>query len=239
MDNGNKHEINNYEMMKCIWMACGIVEYKLCDNQFNCENCHFDKMLRNIPNDKETQLPNKINVADNILGKLKSIRYDNKIVYLKNNLIVKEICHDTFYLGINPIFISFLDTESSISVSESEKNVFIGQKLVRVFGEWGTISLTAPMNFLFYDKFGDMADTSVKSQWFAIIGAVHQEISNGNLYKEEWDRMHQKAVGFIEEIRSLEPIVVNTMLDGGSKIKSLHQLIGKKKYINILNSLCA
>ncbi|HMN49376.1 MAG TPA: hypothetical protein PKD67_09585 [Ignavibacteriaceae bacterium] len=237
MNNGKKYKSTDYEMMKCIWMASGIVEYKLCDNQFDCENCQFDKMIRNLSSDKETQLPNKINVTDNILDKLKSIRYDDKIVYLKNNLMVKEICPDTFYLGLNPIFSSFLDTVSSMSVNDSGKNIFTGQKVIEIFGTWGSISLTAPMNFLFYDKLGDTADSSLKSQWFAIIGVFKHEISNCNLYEEEWNRMHQKAVSLIEDIRSLEPIVVNTMLDGGTQIKFLHQLIGKKRYIDILNSL--
>jgi len=31
---------------KCIWMECGYVEYKLCDRDFDCENCPFDKAIK-------------------------------------------------------------------------------------------------------------------------------------------------------------------------------------------------
>ncbi len=239
MNNGNKYKSNDYEMMKCIWMASEIVEYKLCDNQFDCENCQFDKMIRNLSNEKETQLPDKINCTNNILDKLQSIKYDDKIIYLKNNLIAKEICPNTFYLGINPILLSFLDTVSSVMVNENGKNIFTGQQVIQILGAWGVISLSAPMNFIIYDKYGDTSDTILKSQWFAIIGVVHQEFSCVKLYQEEWNKMHEKAVSIIEDIRSSVPKVGNTMLDGGMQIKFLHQLVGKKGYVNILNSLCA
>ncbi len=232
----NEIKNNNYEMMKCIWMASGIVEYKLCDNQFDCEKCQFDKMLRNLSNDKETQLPNKLNVADNIFNRLKSINQDDKILYLKNNFIAKEICPDTFYLGLNPVFKSFLDDIISIIINENEKNIFAGQKLVEILGTWGTISLAAPINCIIYDKFDNSYDIYLKSQWLAIIGAVKQEISNIKLPQEKYNSMHQKAFDIVDEIRSLEPTTVTTMFDGGTNIKFLHQLIGKKRYLDILNS---
>ncbi len=32
--------------LKCIWMECGYVEYKLCDRNYDCENCPFDKAIK-------------------------------------------------------------------------------------------------------------------------------------------------------------------------------------------------
>ena len=49
--------------------------------------------------------------------------------------------------------------------------------------------------------------------------------------------MHSKALSTIEEIKSHTPQIGSTMMDGGTQIKFLHQLIGKKRYINILNSM--
>jgi hypothetical protein len=239
MDNENGYKNNNYEKLKCIWMASQVIEYKLCDHQFDCENCLFDKVMRNLLHEKETESTGKTNVANIISNKLRSIKYDNKIIYLKNNLVAKEICHNTFYLGINPILICFLDTVSSIMVSEYGKNIFTGQQIIQIIGAWGAFSLFAPMNFLIHDKIGDPTDNTLKSQWFAIIGGVQQEISSGQLYQEEWNKMHERAISTIEEIKLHVPKVGETMLDGGTQIKFLHQLVGNKRYINILNSLSA
>ncbi len=237
MNNKNKFKNTYYESMKCIWMASQVVEYKLCDNNFDCENCPFDKVMRNYLDVKKTK-PNEItNIANTISSSLNSIKYDNQIIYLKNNLIAKQICPNTFYFGINPIFISFLDTISSMTISECNKSLVTGQDIIQISGVWGSVSLSAPMNFLIYDLVGDPTHDLLKPQWVAIIGIADQEISKEKLYQEEWEKLHHNAINIIEEIKANIPKVGNTMMDGGTQIEFLHQLVGKKRYIDILNSL--
>ena len=31
---------------ECIWMKAGIVNFRLCDNAYDCNNCPFDKGMR-------------------------------------------------------------------------------------------------------------------------------------------------------------------------------------------------
>lgn len=238
MKTDNDFKNNDYEKLKCIWMASQVIEYKLCDRQFDCENCLFDQGMRNMLNKKETHNSSTTNVVSEIFNKLQNIKYDNKIVYLKNNLIAKEICQNTFYLGINPILDSFLDAVNSITFNDNAKNISAGEQLIQICGGWGSISLSAPMNLVIYDKVADPSNNPLKSQWFVIVGDVNQEISNCKIYQEEWDKMYQNAVGLLDEIKSQAPKVGNTMMDGGTQINYLYQIIGIKSYINILRSLC-
>ena len=30
----------------CIWMTAGVISYKLCPFNFDCENCDFDSIMR-------------------------------------------------------------------------------------------------------------------------------------------------------------------------------------------------
>jgi hypothetical protein len=232
-ENGTK---SNYEMLQCIWMASQVIEYKLCDNQFDCEKCLFDKVMRNLLNEKESRATGISNVVNIISDKLRSIQFDDKIIYLKNNFVAKEICPNTFYLGINPLLICFLDSLSSLILYGCGENIFTGQQLIQIFGPWGEINLRAPKNFLIYDKVGDPNDIPWKSQWFAIIGCDNQEIYDGRLSKGEWSKIHVKAIDVIEDIKSQVPKVGDTMMDGGTQIRSLHQLVGNKKYVAILNT---
>jgi len=237
MNNKNKCKINYYESMKCIWMASQVVEYKLCDNNFDCENCQFDKVMLNYLDGKKAK-PNEItNIADGISSSLNNIRYDDQIIYLKNNLIAKQICPNTFYFGINPIFISFLDTISSMTISECNKSLVTGQDIMQISGIWGSVNFSAPMNFLIYDVLGNPSYDLLKSQWVAIIGIADQEISKEKLYQKEWEKLHHDAINIIEEIKTQNPQVGSTMMDGGTQIEFLHQLVGKKRYLDILNSL--
>jgi hypothetical protein len=32
--------------LKCVWMLAGVVDYKLCDRQYDCEHCPLDSALR-------------------------------------------------------------------------------------------------------------------------------------------------------------------------------------------------
>lgn len=238
MNDRHGNQRNTYETLKCIWMASQVVEYKLCDKKFDCENCPFDEVFRNFSDEKVAPLNEGTNVAKIISNKLRSIEYDTKLIYLKNNLIAKKIFHNTFYLGINPILISFLDTVNTVMAYEQGKTILHGEDIIRIFGAWGTVSLSAPMDLSVYDKVCDPTTDAMNNKWFAIIGTSQQDISNGILCEDKWDEMHQKALSIIEGVKSYYPKVGDTMHDGGSQIKFLHQLVGKKRYIDILNSLC-
>ena len=238
MNNEIELKRNKYEMLKCVWMTSGVIDYKLCDHNFDCENCPFDKVIRNLCNEKETEFNGIVNDADTIFNKLESIKYDDSIIYLKNSLVAKEICANTFYLGINPILVNLLDNANSMMIDECRKNISVGEQIIQINGNWGSVSISSPINLLIYNKVGDPANNQLKSDWFAIIGAVHQDVLSSKLHQKEWDKMHAKATGAISEIRTQVPIVGDTMMDGGSQIKFLHQIVGNKKYIDILNSLC-
>lgn len=239
MNEENRYYCSNYEKIKCIWMASQIVEYKLCDNRFECESCMFDKAMRNIMNKKVTQSNTSFNIADIIAEKLRSIKYDENIIYLKNNLIAKEICANTFYLGIDPILNSFIDNDSFLTVNDNTENIETGQQLLRISGEWGAVSISSPLNIVVYDKLVEPNDSPLKSQWFAIIGMKNQERFRGRLSPEKWEDRYLSALNINDEIKSEIIKDGSTMMDGGTQIKSLHKLLGNKKYVIVLNVLIA
>lgn len=49
MNKTNQHEIltqpANTSLKKCWWMQAGVVDYKLCDRDYDCEHCPFDEVL--------------------------------------------------------------------------------------------------------------------------------------------------------------------------------------------------
>ena len=232
-------QTNNYEMLKCIWMASRVVEYKLCDQNFDCENCPFDKEIGSFSNQSTTHSAVGVQLTQIISRKLHKLKYDHNIIYLKNNFVAKELFHNTYYLGINPILTSFLDTISILLEYESDRNIFSGQDVIRIFGAWGSVSLSAPMNMSIYDNVIESADDLNEFRWFAVVGTSQHDISRGKINENSWTKIHQQAVGIIEGIKSYSPVIGNTMHDGGTPIKYLHQLVGTKRYLNILNSLCA
>ena len=224
---------NSYEKLKCIWMASNVIEYKLCDNNFDCENCLFDKAMKNLINLAPEKHSSK-NVISTISQKLHELKYDKNTIYINNSLIVKELCRDTFYLGINPILECFLDYEYSVDINESRKDFHKGEKFISISGDWGEFSISSPIDLMVYDK---MDSSSSNSNWLAIIGDIKQSIPNSRLSKTEWNKSLNKAIGSIEDIKTGIPSVGDTMMDGGAMTKYLHKLLGNKKYVSLLNSL--
>src|SRR5512141_982448 len=49
MNNTNQHEslsqTPNANLKECYWMQGGLVDYKLCDRDFDCEHCPFDQVF--------------------------------------------------------------------------------------------------------------------------------------------------------------------------------------------------
>ncbi len=232
-DSGNRF----YEFMKCIWMSSNIIEYKLCDKNFDCENCSFDKVIRNLSNDNISNYSEQPNLINKLLEKLNDIKFDDKIIYLKNCLIAKQIFSNTYFLGINPILISFLDNVSIMMKYKPLERISIGKKFISFIGDWGEINLLAPMNFSIYDKVNNPTDNPMKSKWIAVVGAIQQEISASKLNDDAWNKLYNKSIGILNDIKSSYPKVGITMHDGGVNVNYLHQLVGKEKYLEIINSL--
>ena len=237
MNNLNNSGNNYFEFMKCIWMSSNIIEYKLCDKNFDCENCSFDKVIRNLSNENNLWNNEQPNIINILMEKLRNIQFDDKIIYLKNCLIAKQIFANTYFLGINPIMINFLDNVSIFMEYKSSEMISSGKKFLNFIGEWGNVSLSAPMNFSIYDKVNNPTDDPMKSKWIAVVGAIRQEISLGELSKNGWFDLYKKSIGILDEIKTSYPKVGLTMQDGGVQINYLHQLVGKERYLDILQSL--
>jgi hypothetical protein len=228
---------NSYNMLKCVWMESNVIDYKLCDKKFDCENCQFYKVMKNLTSEVESS-PDKIqNLISSVENKINSIKFDEKFTYLRNCFIMKQVLPNTYYLGVNPIFISFLDNVGINMKYDQGKSFTKGQQVVQFFDEWGTISLKAPMNFSIYDKVQNNSYDLIRSKWIAIICAIPQDVSVGCIDKQEWNKLHKKSLEILAEIKSDCPQVGPTMMDGGKQIKYLHQLTGKEKFLRILNYL--
>lgn len=228
---------NSYEKLKCIWMASQVIEYKLCDNNFDCENCLFDKAMKNFMNRAEDKYSVSLGVVGDITRKLTEIEYDDKILYLENNLIAKNICNDTFYFGLNPILECFLDSGSSVNVNVKSQIINKEEKIIDILGNWGSVCISSPADFIIYDRFPIEKNDLLKPKWQAIIGDVNGQISNRKSSRREWENSYKKAICMLEDIRHNEPAIGETMKDGGMMIKFLHQLIGNKKYVELLRLL--
>jgi hypothetical protein len=235
--NGN---IKSFQDLKCIWMSSGIVDYKLCDKNFDCEDCQFDKVIRNLsvdPKQKSFYADNEVSILDSLINKVKSQVFEPKNIYLKGHLVVKHLFANTYYLGINPCIMLFLDNINSVKDGGHQGYILKNQALFRVEGEWGYITFTSPMNFTLLDKLNFNPEDIFTNKWFAIIGTNQPEITTARISKELWHSQHANSLKLLNDYKMDGPKIGTTLMDGGSPIKNLNRFLGNTEYLKLLSKL--
>jgi hypothetical protein len=240
----NSSEPAHYNSMKCIWMSSNTVEYKLCDKNFDCDNCVFDKIMRNInPESPESNAEDTMSSRQNILRKkidlLKSIHYSPGYHYLDNSIVLKKLFDKTYYLGLDKSAYLFLDNLKEYEFQSPGSGVNKGKCLLKLCGEWGETQVVSPINFLIVDKLKHNVDDFNVTSWLSLVDADPFEISRSQLSEEEYsqnlENLRIKLLEFEDEFNFLG----DRMNDGGIKVKFLYQITGIIRYKEILNSLFA
>ena len=235
--NGNN---KTFQDLKCIWMSSSIVEYKLCDKEFDCENCQFDKVIRNLAVDSKQQTSlneNPVSILDSLMKKVKNQVCEPKNIYLRSQLMVKHLFADTYYLGINPLILTFLDNINCVKDAGRQGYILKNQALFRVEGEWGYITFTSPMNFTLLDKLNFTAEDILSNKWFAIISADEPEISTSRLTREQWYDSQANSMNLLNDYKLNTPKIGATLMDGGIPVKNLNRFLGNTEYLKVLSKL--
>lgn len=240
--NKKNERTGSQELSKCIWMKSGLVEYKLCDKNYYCEDCLFDKVMRNCQfpeySTKQRSTHNDpMRILNKITDNICTEKYNENYSYLCNSLVVKHMLTNTFYLGLSPLVYDLLDNTTEIIDGMSSNYASYGQPLLEIAGEWGSVSIKAPMNFFILEKFGASASDILKNKWIAVIGLDERNIDNICLTENQWERIRTGCLELLSIYNGSSPDIGETYYDGGKEIKYLYQIIGKSAYYTLLNKL--
>jgi glycine cleavage system H lipoate-binding protein len=223
-------------------MASKVVDYKLCDRKFDCDNCLFDRAMRNTMHSlnlasHESGQSKGHSIVQRIISSMESEDFKSSYIYFGNHLMVKNLFANTYYFGFSPVVLNLLDDFGGVEYCNKSENVKKGDSILNVTGSWGAVSITAPFSFNCLGKISEQDDKSGNERWFSIIEAPREELMENSVPISEY---HRDIVAVTKELTQLPlscPEVGLTMLDGGFDVRFLYEAIGKENYIKILNSL--
>jgi hypothetical protein len=244
MPNNKNSEPVNYNSMKCIWMSSNTVEYKLCDKNFDCDNCVFDKIMRNINLEEsgsglEKNNGSEPNIVRRKINLLKSVQYSPGYHYLNNSIILKKLFGKTYYLGLDKSAYLFLDNLKEYKFQSNGSGIKKGNSLLKLWGEWGETQVVSPVNFLIVDKLKhNIGDIKVNS-WLSLVDADPEEIRRSELNEEEYSGNLAQLENKLLEIENEFNYLGDRLNDGGIRLRFLYQVTGNEKYKSFLNSLFA
>ena len=227
-----------YDEVKCIWADSGTIGYKLCDKNFDCENCELDKALRkNAILNTEMEENNK--TSKNIIGKISSeinsVNYDRHYIYLKNYLCLKNLFEDKYFLGISPMLYNlFLNTNVSFNCVK-QYSVSVGDKAAEISGEWGSIDIASPIVMKVLKQIPQTIDDVNSTNWIGIVEIDNTDFDSVNSYKYNENKNFITSLLRSTQIENF--VTMNTMYDGGKKVKNLPELLGGKEFVDFIKKI--
>ena len=236
MENNNR---KRSEDLHCIWTSSNHVAYKLCDKEFDCENCDFDKAIRNLSvqnNFEENKEDKHKDILLDTISKVENENYDDKICYLDNQLIIKKLFGPTYYLGLNPLLFHLFDDVCNIEGFE-EDIISKGQFLFKIKGRWGEKNFYSPLNLILIEKLNFGRGQLPLNNKLAVILVNDFEDCVNSMNVSEWKLRKNDSLQLLNSFVKNKPDIGQSLMDGGEKIRYLHQYIGTAKYIKLLNEV--
>jgi hypothetical protein len=230
-----------YNDIKCIWMICGSIDYKICDKNFDCEDCEFDKQML-------SGLKTKGNVQDEIENMFNlvqhTVSFTHPYYHFNRGQMARNFLSNIYYLGLEPFIGKFIDKHSLLKYSTSSNVVKKGEPILNINNGWGEVNIQSPFNFNFVEKLDLKNIFSKDLHWFAIIEVDRDEILGYSLDRKRYfEKLHEDKIYLMNQLKTMQEVVMPaessaqagiTMYDGGVFLKNWSDILGKNNYKNLL-----
>ncbi|MCX8057370.1 MAG: hypothetical protein N3F03_07175 [Ignavibacteria bacterium] len=216
---------------KCIWMEVGYVEYKLCDRNFDCENCPFDKAIKQ---EKSTYQ----------IEEITSKNSNNRNLVFTLNHIWLDVKDNYVALGLDDFAQKLIDKNCTISFPEIGTKLFKGKTFLWFIGSFGAIGFYSPLDgvvvwinqslknkpILFFEQNPlDIELIKVKCESELKIDLISD-------YESLKNRDNQILREYLLKKFSY-PNMPNTLPDGGEIIKNYLSELNSQEYYQLLKLL--
>ena len=231
----------NIDELKCIWMSTDYVEEKLCNNDFDCNNCDFDKEMKsnNRISEVKSYFPGgEYSVLEDIISRLNSLKvisYPSNYKFNKS-FVYKKFLGDTYFMGFNPILNIVMDNFSSCRICGSGNEYKKDSEIFCIEGDWGRIAITAPFDFKFESEILPM-HTGADNKWIGFIKSTEDNISSVSISRENYLKSIDMISGQLKKYIRKYVTVGITMYDGGERLKFIYQVIGKENFLKLITSV--
>ncbi|MFZ4857992.1 MAG: glycine cleavage system protein H [Desulfuromonadaceae bacterium] len=237
--------------MKCVWMTSGIISYKLCSIDFNCEECAFDRVMHNSADaDTQQKTMNRPLTPDTVSDGLSSNLLDGSLFYHKNHCWIKVVNPHEVVIGINGILAKLMSGIRTVVLPRIGDPVLKNQVFAHIMLEKQIVPLIMPVN----GEVIAVNETLEKQPELLLTGSSEKgwlvTIKADNLEKElrtlsfgskamAWYRSKEKNVNeaLFSACNANGEQLGATMHDGGELIPNASELLTSEQFSTILDEL--
>ncbi len=229
----------------CIWMEAGIVEFKLCDQQYDCDHCSFNAIMKNEHAAVRTSppLPEPTVSNNGPFYSLQALQWDNNVYYGNRYWFVEPLGPQKALLGLNELALQIIPSLRDIILTE-EGHVVKNQVIGWLLTDDGTICLKAPFDAkILKSNPAFLSDAQERNPkvWMFTLSCEHLESELNKLRKGQaaatlLNTQRDSIISQMrDELNAMHPAIEETMQDGGQRVDNLEQMLGCKRYLKVIS----
>jgi glycine cleavage system H lipoate-binding protein len=245
--------------VKCIWMSTGLVDYKLCEKNSDCDNCEFYKIMREeafnmsrksiYADASKDEVMNFDSYKKKIHSMVHNYRFYKRNLYYSKDLWIKTE-ERTAIIGLNSFIRNLLPQNISFIFPVIGSKIKQGHPIFWLSIGNNIISIKAPVsgivkkvnnnsiNFL-----NNISDSEYDEGWLVSISLSNFEKEKYKLCNfdqitintaKEADRIEKN---FLSAVQDNYSNIGPTMHDGGAETNDIYGMLGESRYLELINSL--
>lgn len=244
------HLIPNEEK-QCVWMTTGLIAYRLCTIDFRCEDCDFDRVMRNESvAGSGADYRSSVVCAGGSADEL-SRQMHESLFYHQYHCWAKVENSDEVRIGIDGILAQLVGTIKAVVLPREGEKVQRGQCFSHLIHERHIVPLISPLT-------GSVSSANTKLKkhpslvgsdpwqggWLVTIKPYSlehdlQTLLFGTRAREWYQKKEHEIIAARTALHNRRAINLGpTMQDGGERINSLAAALTSEQYYQILESLC-
>jgi len=254
----NSSEKNNADS-KCIWMLAGIINYKLCDQSFQCDRCEFNKVMQGmLPHnvtDPDIVKSKKIDDAtSNLVNRYLYSLFSDCQIYLDryyhySYFWYKIESENTVLVGIDKLLIKILEPIDKIILPEVQETFCKGQLMAWIVRKGKALPLYSPIR----GKVIEINKTFENESFKQVLAedAYFFKMKEKGIGREV-QQLCTDMLGlecFIKKVNLIRNHLINkfhlhlpadigtTLADGGIIQMNLEKVLGEESFQELLNQL--
>lgn len=240
----------------CIWMDAGLISFRLCDRNLQCDQCPLDRALRQPASPSQTGSVTGRNEmmgeATDLLRDLRQLSFDPNAWYGRSFWYLTNAPSSTVELGLYEIAIKLLPEILEVMIPCCRSKLQRHQPVFCFTTAQGMLTLKSPLSGLITDvndhllqdlrehKKGLAGPVKLLTIQLDAEEAIERTWLRGKPAIEFLNRRHEAVLSRFAEFLNLHRAELGqTSNDGGVPIDQLETAVGPKRYFKILQELFA
>ena len=226
-------------------MGTGLISYKLCTHNYQCETCMFDRVMRNdftaapAPDFQrsEQEITSRASMHEALF-----FNREHCWARVENPALVR--------IGIDSILTNFVVKVRVVSLPKPGEAVEQGHVFAHIIQEKHVLELRSPVsgvvsgvNAMLYKSPELIADDSWESGWLITVQPdnIEHDLQNllfGKKAKQWYEQCEQSVFETVGAMVESETCLLGpTLHDGGEHVGSLAEMLNTEQYYQVLSSL--